>query len=61
MKAYFNPDINSLREVPEVVRKELLGLSQDSLPAPLPDLPMVEQLLNMIRFARETRPAPAAI
>lgn len=58
MKAYFNPDINSLREIPEVMRKEMLGLVEEPVQETAPDLLMVDQLLHMIRFARETRTAP---
>lgn len=61
MKAYFNPDINSLREIPEAMRKEVLSLVTESAEDTAPDVLLVDQLLHMIRFAQTARAAPAGI
>lgn len=59
MKTYFSPDINSLREIPEAARKEILGLVTESAEDPAPDVLLVDQLLHMIRFAQSSRAVPA--
>ncbi len=60
MNQYFNPDIKSLREVSETVRRDLLGLDKEPAPETAPDLLLVDQLLHMIRFAREAGAAAPA-
>ena len=60
MNQYFKPDITNLREVPEAVRNDALGLADEAAQTAAPDLQFVEHLLGMIRFARATRPAQAS-
>lgn len=61
MTPYFSPDIKSLREVSESERKAVLGLADELDATPAPDLMFVEQLLNMIHFARDVRATPASV
>jgi hypothetical protein len=62
MQQYFQPDLSNLREVPEAERLRLLDLAPQQEPARnLPDLQVVEQLLQMIRFARSCKAVPAPL
>ena len=54
MRMYFSPDVSKLREVPQAEAGQFLELAHERPELP-PDTMMVEQLMQMIQFAREAR------
>ena len=64
MQHYFAPDLSSMNELTDTERRKALGLDAEAGAASgdfRPDMQQVEQLLDMIRLARTTGAARAAL